>query len=971
MVKVIALTSRPYCTLPSFEQNQPSKQRLSSPSLSSGNTLAVPTETNHAASLNKNHTLHPNTTSTFLPNPSTSLKRTSYFSLDALPFKKRFLLSHPNSSPARSSDNDEESQSLVKAIEQWRTMPSIERKSIKTTEFADRHHLSPNVFRKYINTKGILHPRGQTLLDKEKGIQYRNIDAKDIEAWCHLTTEERHNTTLSEFAKQHLLNPNALERCITKKGAITSYGQYILDLTKGIQYKNINAHALQRWRDMGAEERNTHTLLDFAKQHQFNPFLWQRCIKKNGKITHYGQLILDIEHKKNYRDISASDIHNWCSMTQNERNTITFYGFSNQHQLNPSLWKNCVTAKGKVRKNGQRILDKSHGIRYQEITAKHIHIWCSMKQSERAKFTLHEFSTQHQLNPYVWKNCVTKKGTIRLDGQYILDKEKKCPYNNLTVNHIRSWCGMTQDERNAITLYGFVVQHHLNLSTWQCHVNKKGELLPRGQYLLDREEKTPYKKITAHDIQAWCQLSQKERDEITSYGFAKKHQLNFRTWENYINRKGVIRPHGQHIIDKQNKLTYKKVSAADVQDWNNFSQFERDKIGLYGFAIKRQLNLRTWQAYVMQNGTILAPGQVLLQKTSGLKYRKICANDINTWHQMTPDQRNAMTLSIFSKNHQLNFVNFKKYIHEDGTLTSKGKNSLAKYQVNSDGHSSKTVIAENFLEESLSASAPSSQNNPNFLLPSTSSRQDIKPLSFSPPVQIITHEIDNNAPILKHHVTGESVTGNSDAHPSRNAWQMLNPFLQPFNKHQQQAIKRNIINQAKEWIETEGHHQQRFDESLYITRVIDDSPARGTSVFAKKMIPKFTVIGPYSGTFLPDKNALEACEKQHGKNNVHTYLYQAGPNSGPNQDKMISAFRVGNITSLINDAELDQPLLDPKGKILRNNLIAIRLDNKIFLVSIQSIMPDEELFLDYGKNYQEQFQEHTASQDQNKIIKSE
>jgi hypothetical protein len=455
-----------------------------------------------------------------------------------------------------------------------------------------------------------------------------------------------------------------------------------------------------------------------------------------------------------------------------------------------------------------------------------------------------------------------------------------------------------------------------------------------------------------------------QHQTMTLNKFALQHSLNPLNLQNYISVSGQLKARGRALLNKQQGIQYQKIDWEHIQAWQVMlssaqgKQMTRDE-----FARRHQLNPSAFQKYVRANGQLRPRGQALANKEKGIFYQKVTWEDIQAWRNMPLHERKAITMGKFAEQRQLSFNTFGLYVRMNGALTQKAK-CIFKDKI--DALAQQAMVAPGSpIAQALTPQVSDSEDNAGDLKLFLAPGQPID-------VQIITHQIDNNAPILQHHLTGETVTDQAQ-HLARSniSWIALRPFLNSHSQSSQRKIKSSLIEQAKEWVRTEGHHQQRFEQMLEVAINVDETLSRGTSVFAKKMIPAFTVIGPYSGTLVPDHAALEQLTKEHGHNNIQAYLYQAGPATGPNREQTISAFRTGNVLSLINDAELSEPILDRNGQVLKNNIAPIRIENKIFLVSVCDILPEQELFLDYGEAYQAHFKKQLALRQPAVSIKQE
>lgn len=238
------------------------------------------------------------------------------------------------------------------------------------------------------------------------------------------------------------------------------------------------------------------------------------------------------------------------------------------------------------------------------------------------------------------------------------------------------------------------------------------------------------------------------------------------------------------------------------------------------------------------------------------------------------------------------------------------------------------------------------------------------------------HKIDNNLPILQdpenpsHSLLSEAEVPIDELKVSH--WGVLNERFKILKIKEVKKIQENIYKEIREWLRSEGQHEEKFNEFLGQPAIpIDDGPYRGMSVFAKRDIPSFKVVGPYSGKFLRDSEVLNREYNRAGKHNVVTYLF--GTRS---KNRAVSAFGSGNILSLINTAdplrlssEHANESLEVCGK--HNNVAAIQVGkNLTFYVALENISKDTELLVSYGPVYdpmQEQTTQDTSRLETSKL----
>ena len=205
----------------------------------------------------------------------------------------------------------------------------------------------------------------------------------------------------------------------------------------------------------------------------------------------------------------------------------------------------------------------------------------------------------------------------------------------------------------------------------------------------------------------------------------------------------------------------------------------------------------------------------------------------------------------------------------------------------------------------------------------------------------VTHEINNTLPILQDpndptHSLLYEVEGSIDQIKiSRYGGVKLST-----------SQKKQILEEVKQWIRFIENdrkvYQQKFEELFEISIPIEIGPDRGRSVYAKRNIRRFEVVGPYAGILQRSEEEFRRSIRQKGSYNVLSYLF--GTRS---KHRIVDGFNTSNTTSLINTGQLQgDPIWND------NNLVIIQVGKNLnFYVAKLDIAQGEELLVDYGTNY--------------------
>jgi SET domain-containing protein len=162
------------------------------------------------------------------------------------------------------------------------------------------------------------------------------------------------------------------------------------------------------------------------------------------------------------------------------------------------------------------------------------------------------------------------------------------------------------------------------------------------------------------------------------------------------------------------------------------------------------------------------------------------------------------------------------------------------------------------------------------------------------------------------------------------------------------AAKNKISKDAMEWLDKESssgpiNRSEEFDKIIEVC-VPADGPFRGFSLFSKRPIRQFEVLGAYAGTFYGSVKDLNEASRKTGHGRTVSYAWE-----GKQLGQQVDARESGNRLALMNTARLPGHA-DLLGK--ENNIAAIRIGNSLwFYVAIKNIDKGEELLVDYGPAY--------------------
>jgi hypothetical protein len=244
---------------------------------------------------------------------------------------------------------------------------------------------------------------------------------------------------------------------------------------------------------MPQAERDKIGMAEFARRNNLSSGSWVGAVTANGKIRARGQAIRDRDHatRAHYSPITTKPINEWRTMPQAERDKIGRVEFARDRNLSLESWQRSVNADGTVKPRGQAILDRDRATRaqYSPVTAELINKWCAVPQAERGKTGMAKFARDNNLSFNTWRSSVGADGTIRPQGQAILDRTTGAQYGPVTADLINKWCAMPQAERDKIGMARFASDNSVRFISWRNAVAADGTIRQYGQLVLNRKLK--------------------------------------------------------------------------------------------------------------------------------------------------------------------------------------------------------------------------------------------------------------------------------------------------------------------------------------------------------------------------------------------------------------------------------------------------------------------------------------------------
>ena len=462
--------------------------------------------------------------------------------------------------------------------------------------------------------------------------------------------------------------------------------------------------------------------------------------------------------------------------------------------------------------------------------------------------------------------------------------------------------------------------------------------------------------INGDHLRAWEALSVPKQQEVTLEGFAKRHRLNPPTWAHYVQTDGRLSAAGVALRDRAAGVPLNALSPSHIRDWQGMTQQARDAMTMEGFASGRNLGIVDFKAHVRQSGGLLGRGEALLFRAAGGTYDTLTDTHLRQWSQLFQQPNNRVTPEAFRRRHNLNPVTWNAYVYVNGSLNPTGLRRIA-------GAPAGVIVQPSTVQPTLGPSRKRPATDP--IDPPQQAPLDLsvpKPTAPVPgpsgvvptiikvepgvttPRTLSPHQVDNALPILQDPRDPKiSLTLALEGPIDEIRISHWNGLLDGLGSAEKKTVTERIKASIKDWLRSEGQHGTKFDEALEVITPLDDGgPARGASVWARRDIPQFEVLGPYSGKYHASEASLFEEQRKQGSRAVLTYLF--GTRSGT---RSVSALNTGNTLSLVNTSQLRN---GPAWQ--SNNVASISVGkNLTFYVSLKDIKAGDELLVDYGPYY--------------------
>ncbi|ECC7444793.1 TPA: SET domain-containing protein-lysine N-methyltransferase [Salmonella enterica subsp. enterica serovar Newport] len=518
---------------------------------------------------------------------------------------------------------------------------------------------------------------------------------------------------------------------------------------------------------------------------------------------------------------------------------------------------------------------------------------------------------------------------------------------SITNRQIQAWRDLPQDAKlEAGSWIKWVQAQGISIASAGNFLTNTG-LTTRGvERLQPPGEKGS--SITNAQIQAWRDLPQDAKLEEGGWmKWAQAQGINIKSAGAFLTN-SALTPFGTDRL-KQPGERGTPITNMQIRTWRDLPQEAKRKAGGWmKWAQSLGIDIGSASACLTNTGLTLQGGRRL--QPPGDRGSPITETQLLAWFNMSPEEhRAAGGWTTWAQTQGISYISARKYLAPiDSEIPSSGKSRPPpSVTVTSDSPQASTSVATTTGDEkTVSVSMPPERSGGKRSRPST--KEDIP----APPAKQIkeeeddvtwrTHQINNNLPILQH--WSDPTISVMAKEEGRIETLRVTQWGSLFSPLPRQTKAR--INQEIRWfLQNEGSHDARMNEIMSVAIPLDDSDGyRGRTIYARIDLAAFTVLGPYSGRLLGSETVRCKYEQVYGREASNYYF------ATRSQERIVSGFPLGNLLSLINSPVFTQRTAETEA---RQNVSAVLVGKNIhFFLTTRDVRAGEELWFDYGPNYQ-------------------
>ncbi|EAT1950198.1 SET domain-containing protein-lysine N-methyltransferase [Salmonella enterica subsp. enterica serovar Kentucky] len=650
-----------------------------------------------------------------------------------------------------------------------------------------------------------------------------------------------------------------------------------------------------------------------------------------------------VEARPKGSPITRAQIQAWQELSpEAKRETGGWKVWAQSQGINIGSAGTCLTNTGLRPRGAIRL--QPPGERGSSITNAQIQVWRDLPQeAKREAGGWIKWAQAQGINIGSAGACLTNtgltpRGAIRLQPP----GERGTPIINM---QIQAWQDLPLEaKREAGGWIRWAQAQGINIDSASACLTNTG-LTPSGAIRLQPpgERGTP---ITNQQIRAWQDLPLEAKNEAG--GCIKWAQgINIGSTRMFLTNSGLT-PFGTERLKPPGERGT-PITNQQIRAWQDLPlEAKREAGGWMTWAQAQSIDIYSASAYLTNTG-LKSQGVVRLQPP-GERGSPITEAQLLAWLNMSPDERRTSGgWATWAQARGISYISARKYLAPtDSEMPSRGTSRPSPpTTVTSDSPQASTSAATTTGDEiAVSVSTPPERSGEKRSLPST--KEDI---SAPPAKQIkeeeddvtwLTHQINNNLPILRHwRDPAISVMAQAEGRIETLQVTRWGPLFNLLSRQTKARINQNI----RWFLQNEGKHDARMNAMMSVAIPLDDSDGyRGRTVYARTNLAAFTVLGPYSGRLLDSEKVRCEYEKKYGKESGNYYF------ATRSQERLVSAWPEGNILSLINSPVFTHRTAETEA---RQNVSAVLVGKNIhFYVTTRDISAGEELWFDYGPDYQ-------------------
>ncbi|ASG55046.1 SET domain-containing protein-lysine N-methyltransferase [Salmonella bongori] len=818
----------------------------------------------------------------------------------------------------------------------WFNMsPEARRETGGAKTWARTQGIAASSVRKYLTDSGLT-SRGIERLrhDEDRG---STITDKQIQAWQDLPQEAKNEAGgwIAWAQTQGISISNA--RLYLTNSGLTFRGMTHLKSPEE-RGSVITKTQIQTWQDMSpAEKREAGGWIAWA-QAQGISFTSAGVYLTHRGLTPRGISRLQSAKGRN-ASISNTQIQAWRDLPQEMKREAG--GWTKWAQTQGiSLWsaKNYLTNSGLTPRGAERL--QSTEEKGTLITETQLLEWFNMSPTARheaggwmpwAKSQGISISNAYS---YLTNNGLTRRGMERLHST----EERGV---HITQGQLQAWLNMSPEARSEVGDWMTWAQTQgISIRSARKYLTNAG-LTPFGMERLQSPEKR-ISRITKEQLQAWLNMSPEARSEVGDWRiWAQAQGISINSARKYLTNAGLT-PLGMERLQPHEERG-SAITKTQIRTWQKLSQeAKREAGGWRAWAQAQGISILNASTYLTNTGLTV----IGMERLQPLKERgsPITEAQLLAWFSMSPEERRTSGgWATWAQAQGISYRSAKKYLTlTDSEIPSGRTRPSPSATVTSASQEASAAAGK----EDVRMSTPSESIGDKRSLPwaeediSAPQAKQIKKEEDA--VTWRTHQIDNNLPILQHW-RDPTVSVMEQAEGGKEALQVT-LWGSLFNRLPRRIKVR--INQDIQWfLQNEGNHDARMNDMMTVSIPLDDSDGyRGRTVYARTDLPAFTVLGPYSGRLLESETVRCEYEKEYGREASNYYF------ATRSQERIVSAWPQGNLLSLINNPVFGRRTAEAEA---RQNVSAVLVGKNItFYLTTRNISAGEELWFDYGADYQ-------------------